>query len=94
MSHQEGAPGPGLDAARLLSSKGIILVGSDTLAFEKMPSHMPVHEFLLVQKGIQIMEMLYLEGLSRDAVFEFAFIVSPLKIKGGTASPVRPIAIT
>ena len=94
VSHHDGTPGPGLDAARLLSSKGIILVGSDTLAFEKMPSHLPVHEFMLVQKGIQIMEMLYLEDLSRDDVFEFAFIVSPLKIKGGTASPIRPIAIT
>ncbi len=94
VSNRYGTPGPDLETAQWLSSKRILLVGSDTLAFEKMPSHLPVHEFLLVQKGIQIMEMLYLEELSRDNVFEFAFMVSPLKIKGGTASPVRPIAIT
>lgn len=93
VSNPDGTAGPNLEAAQWLSSKGILLAGSDTLAFEKMPSHLPVHEFLLVQKGIQIMEMLYLEELSRDSVFEFVFMVSPLKIKGGTASPVRPIAI-
>jgi len=94
VSNDEGTPGPDLEAAEWLSSKGILLTGSDTLAFEKMPSHLPVHQFLLVQKGIQIMEMLNLEQLSRDGVFEFLFMVSPLKIKGGTASPVRPIAVT
>ncbi len=93
LSNDRGTPGPDLEAAKWLSSKGILLTGSDTLAFEKMPSHLSVHEFLLVQKGIQIVEMLNLEQLSRDRVFEFLFMVSPLKIKGGTASPVRPIAI-
>jgi kynurenine formamidase len=93
VSNDQGTPGPDLEAAEWLSSKGILLTGSDTLAFEKMPSHLPVHQFLLVQKGIQIMEMLNLEQLSRDRVFEFLFMVSPLKIIGGTASPVRPIAV-
>jgi kynurenine formamidase len=93
VSNNEGTPGPDLAAAKWLSSRGILLTGSDTLAFEKMPSHLPVHQFLLVEKGIQIMEMLNLEQLSRDRVFEFLFMVSPLKIKGGTASPVRPIAV-
>ncbi len=93
VSNPDGTAGPDLEAAQWLSSKQILLAGSDTLAFEKMPSHLPVHEFLLVQKGIQIMEMLNLEELSRDNVFEFVFMVSPLKIRGGTASPIRPIAM-
>ncbi|MFH1952666.1 MAG: cyclase family protein [Pseudomonadota bacterium] len=93
LSNDRGTPGPDIEAAKWLSLKGILLTGSDTLAFEKMPSHLPVHQFLLVQKGIQIMEMLNLEQLSRDRVFEFLFMVSPLKIRGGTASPVRPIAV-
>jgi kynurenine formamidase len=48
---------------------------------------------LLVQNGIQIMEMLNLEELAREGVFTFLFIALPLKIKGGTGSPVRPIAV-
>ncbi len=93
VSHTEGTPGIELEGAEWLSSKGVLLTGSDTLAFEKFPSHLPVHEYLLVQKGIRILEMLNLERLSQDRVNEFIFMVSPLKIRGGTASPVRPIAI-
>ncbi len=33
------------------------------------------------------------EDLSRDKAYEFAFVVQPLKIKGGTGSTVAPIAI-
>jgi kynurenine formamidase len=93
LSNDKGTPGPNLEAARWLSSKQILLIGSDTTAFEKMPSHLPVHAHLMVDHGIQIMEMLNLEELSQDRVFEFSFIVSPLKIIGGTASPVNPIAL-
>ena len=52
-----------------------------------------MHSLLLPAKGIQIIEMLNLEGLAKDKVYEFLFVVLPLKIIGGTASPVRPIAI-
>jgi kynurenine formamidase len=43
--------------------------------------------------GIQIMEMLNLEEIARDRVYEFLFVALPLKIIGGTASPIRPVAI-
>jgi kynurenine formamidase len=93
ISNPEGAPGPGLEAAIWLASKKIRFVGSDTVAFEKMPSHLPVHGFLIAEKGIQIIEMLNLENLSEDNIHEFVFTALPLRIIGGTASPIRPIAI-
>ena len=34
-----------------------------------------------------------LEALARDRVREFAFVCLPLKLPGGTGSPVRPIAL-
>ena len=34
-----------------------------------------------------------LEALAKDKAYEFAFIVEPLKIKGGTGSTVAPIAV-
>jgi kynurenine formamidase len=39
------------------------------------------------------MEALDLERLAADGVAEFAFIAIPLKLAGGTGSPIRPIAL-
>jgi kynurenine formamidase len=87
--------GPGIDeaGARWLSAKGIFAGGSDTIAFELVPSHMPVHAHFLVEKGIHIIEALNLEQLAADGVAEFAFVAIPLKLAGGTGSPIRPIAL-
>jgi kynurenine formamidase len=90
---QPAGPGPGLRAARWLSERHIFCAGSDTVAFEKVPSGMPVHVHLLVESGIHIVEMLNLEELARDRVYEFLFIAAPLKIRGGTGSPIRPLAL-
>ena len=86
-------PGPKLPAARFLSERGVFAAGSDTVAFEHVPSQMEVHVHLLVEKGIHIIECLNLEQLARDGVKEFTFVALPLKIRGGTGSPVRPVAI-
>ena len=53
----------------------------------------PVHQILLVINGIYILENLDLEDLARDRVYEFAFVLQPLKIKGGTGSTVAPSAL-
>ena len=89
-----GVPGITLDAARFLAEQGVSFVGADTTACEVVPSpSMEVHVFLLREQGIQIMEMLDLEMLACDHAYEFVFIACPLKIRGATASPIRPIAI-
>ena len=87
--------GPGIEetSARWLSAKGIFAAGSDTIAFEVVPSAMPVHAHFLVEKGIHIMEALDMERLAADGVAEFVFIAIPLKLEGGTGSPIRPIAL-
>ena len=48
---------------------------------------------MLVINGIHLLENLKLDELAAKAVYEFAFIVEPLKIQGGTGSTVAPIAI-
>ena len=55
---------------------------------------MPVHVHLLVESGIHIIECLNLEQLAADQVYEFVFVAAPLKIRGGTGSPIRPFALT
>jgi kynurenine formamidase len=68
--------------------------GSDTVAFERVPDPaMPVHVHLLVESGIHIIECLNLEALAAEKIYEFLFVGSPLKIRGGTGSPMRPFAV-
>lgn len=91
---QVRGPGPGEASARWISSRGAFAAGSDTVAFEFVPAPtMPVHVHLLVENGIHIIECLNLEQLARDRVYEFVFVAAPLKIRGGTGSPIRPVAI-
>jgi kynurenine formamidase len=94
LSVDKGVPGVIEDGARFLASKGVSFTGTDTTAYDKVPPHyLPCHIILLKENGIQIMEMLNLEELSKNRVYAFLFIALPLKIRGGSGSPVRPIAI-
>jgi len=94
VANEKGAPGVNLEGAKWLARHKMAFTGSDTTAYEKTPAHdLPVHAFLLPQMGIQLMEMLNLEELARDKIYEFLFVALPLRIIGGTASPIRPIAI-
>ena len=87
-------PGPGLAAAQWLSARGIFAAGSDTVAFEVSPvASMPVHVHLLVESGIHIIECLNLEELAADGVTEFLFVGVPMKIRGATGAPLRPLAL-
>ena len=91
---QGHGPGPSLAGARWLSEHGVFAAGSDTVAFEKIPSEtMPVHVHLLVESGIHIIECLNLEELAAAKVREFLFVGAPLKIRGATGAPLRPLAL-
>jgi kynurenine formamidase len=93
-----GAPGPGVDAARWLSSKSVRVVGGETIAFEVIRpgaghATLPVHRVLLVESGVHIIEVMDLRGLAAAGAHEFGFVLAPLKIRGATGSPVRPLAL-
>jgi kynurenine formamidase len=82
-----------------VKQKGAVFVASDTLVLEHPPEEPgqgadPVHVFPLVEQGVHIGERFWLEDLAKDRTHEFLFIVTPLKLKGGTGSMVRPIAIS
>jgi kynurenine formamidase len=92
--------GLSLEAAQwLVEGQKAMLLGGDNLGVESLPSpnpanFVPVHSYLLVEKGVSLMEAMWLEDLAKDQVYEFLFIASPLKFRGGTASPIRPLAIS
>ena len=92
--HHGGCPGLVEEGAEWLVSEGVRYVGADTVALEKTPTpNLPVHVVLLVRNGIHIIEAMNLEQIAQEGVYQFLFFASPLKIRGGSASPVRPIAM-
>lgn len=98
-AYMSNPPGMGLDAAKyLVEDSGAMIVGADNLSFEAFPSeldtdYVPVHTYLLAQQGAPIIELVNLEALARDQVYEFAFVGGSLKFRGADAAPIRPIAI-
>ena len=92
-----GVPGVSLSGAEWLTSRGVRAVGADTASFEHKPHWtvpaLDVHVHLLVEHGVPIMESVQLERLAKDRIYDgFHFFAAPLRIKGGTGSPIRPLA--
>lgn len=94
--------GPGMTGAvsRWLADAGVRAVGADNMAWDwtdgrdpELGITLPGHVILLVRRGIHILENLFLEDLAAAGIHEFTFVCLPLKIRGATGSPVRPIAI-
>lgn len=95
---ERGAPGPGVDAAHWLAERRVRVAGGETIAFEVIRpgtghSTLPVHRVLLVESGINLIEVMDLRSLVATGISEFGFVLAPLKIRGGTGSPVRPLAL-
>jgi kynurenine formamidase len=96
----EAAGGVSAEASRWLAQRRPLAVGADNLAWDvpgvrdrELGATLPGHVVLLVRAGIYILESLFLEELAADGVREFAFVCLPLKLRGGTGSPVRPLAL-
>lgn len=91
-------PGLNLDAVQWLAEQDVVLIGADTVGLEiANPGFVETgsrgHGVLLRDYGIYILELLDLEELSESGKTEFLFMMAPLRITGGTGSPVNPIAI-
>jgi kynurenine formamidase len=93
----DGVPGATPEAAQWLADAGVVATGADTTAYEQIKpgaghSVLPAHRVLLVESGIHIIEHLALEEAAAQGLTEFVFVMAPLRIVGGTGSPVRPFA--
>jgi kynurenine formamidase len=91
---------PGLSdaAGDWVVEQKVLLVGTDNWAVEAIPGpdpklFAPNHQKFLVEHGIYIIENLDFDRLLEAEVYEFAFVVGTLPLKGATGSPVRPFAI-
>jgi kynurenine formamidase len=91
-------PGIGVAAAEWLIKQDPMLVGADNWSVEVMPGpdakvSQPVHQLMLPVYGVHLLENMRLDDLAAKRVYEFALIVQPLKIQGGTGSTVAPVAV-
>jgi kynurenine formamidase len=96
--YQRSSPGLGVAAAEWLAKQDPMLVGADNTAVEVSPNPDknlagPGHQIFLVVHGIHLLENVRLDELAARKAHEFAIVVEPLKIQGGTGSTVAPIAI-
>ncbi len=93
-------PGVSAAASQMLANKKVKAVWADNFAWDE-PSHYEDkmncngrgHLILIVRSGINIFENLNLAPLVESGNKEFIFVASPIKIKGATASTVRPFAL-
>ena len=92
-------PGIGMAAARYLCEEvGAMCLGTDAISIDVDPhveadTFVPVHCYLFATAGTPVIEVLNLQELSHSEIFEIAFIGMPVKLRGGTGSPIRPIAM-
>jgi len=98
----DNSPGLGLNGAEFLIRQGARVVGNDTLTFEQRPpvavvngvtQIFPVHMRLIPDAGVYIVENFNLEELAKVKAYEFAIVVPPLKVLGGTGSALRAFAL-
>jgi len=89
-------PGVGPAGAIWLYERGMAVLGADCTGIEPLPFPDPArttHRAMLVERGVHLVENLYLDELAADGVAEALFVCLPLKIIGATGSWVRPVAI-
>jgi kynurenine formamidase len=94
----KSCPGLGVKAAEWLIARDPMLLGADNWPVEVSPNpdphlSLPVHQLALVVNGVHLLENLKLDELAGKQVYEFAFVMQPLKIQGGSGSTVAPIAV-
>ena len=87
--------------ARFLAERDVAALGSDGNS-DTAPSttegiEFPIHALALNAMGVHLLDYLQFEDLAtaceRAERWEFLFVAAPLRIVGGTGSPVNPIAI-
>ena len=95
------AAGMHASVASWLKERDVAAIGCDGVS-DVMPSGVgirvnPLHELVIVGMGMPIFDNLDLEELSRVAKLKdrstFLFVAAPLKVVGGTGSPLNPIAV-
>ena len=97
-AYMTNPPGLNREGAEFLAKAGAITIGADNHCVEQAPSADPenwqvVHTYLLAEAGIPMMEIVNLEELADEKIYEYAFFGACIKLRGATGSPMRPVAM-
>jgi kynurenine formamidase len=96
----EKAAGLHASCAPWLKQRDVAMLGSDA-ASDVIPSGVegagqPIHQLVLIAMGIPIFDNCDLEAVSEEAArqnrWEFLLTAAPIRVVGGTGSPLNPIA--
>ena len=86
-------PGIAYDGAHWLIERGTVLIGADNIAIERLPIEgKAVHAYAFAERGVCLIENVWLEDVARDRVYTFALVAAPIKVRGATGSSLRPLA--
>lgn len=91
-------PGLGKTGAEYLAELGVIAIGADTWGLEAVPFEegvgvFEVHQILLAQHGIYILENMNTQLLVDDGVTEFMFVLGQARVRGAVQMMINPVAI-
>ena len=91
-------PGLGIEGAKYLASLGVVAVGADTWGLEVLPFEDPkkifhVHQILLAQNGIFILENVVSDQAVADGVYEGLFTLGPSRVTGAVQAIINPIFV-
>jgi kynurenine formamidase len=90
-------PGLDVEGALWLAEAGVALIGADNFAIEVLPfatgTVFPVHQRLIRDYGIPLLEGMVLKPLAEASATQFLFMAAPLPIAGATGSPLSPVAV-
>ncbi len=93
-----GEPGLGKGGAEYLADLGVVAVGADTWGLEVIPFEegagiFEVHQILIPENGIYILENIKTDELVADGVSEFMFVLGHSRFTGGVQAVINPTAI-
>lgn len=97
----EKAAGSHASLAKWLKQRDVAMIGCDGVS-DVMPSGVeglanPLHELVLVGLGMPILDNLNLEDVAQEAAkrnrYTFLYVGAPMRVEGGTGSPLNPIAV-
>ena len=94
--YEWNTPGIEIHGAEFLVGEGGMILASDNIALEVAPSvepdnYFPVHSYLFSEFGASILELLWLEDLSKEKIYEGGLIMMPLPLVGATGAPTQPM---
>jgi kynurenine formamidase len=94
---EAGEPGPGGRVAAWFRAHDLCALGADNRAVETFAwpdgTAWPLHVEVVRNLGGYLLELLDLEAIAADKVYEFLFVAAALPLVGGIGSPLNPLAV-